>query len=238
MAEGSFFSSWPHRLALVASHAHHSLLEWAGATHCADCCRSSISPMEKQHFPRRARDLACPNPQESLQRSIHAELRPITDRRRILYGLAEGSFFSTWPRRFAIVASHARHSLLEVAGATRCADCCRISISLMEKQHFPRRARDLACSNPQASLQRSIYAELRPIADRRRILYGLAEGSFFSTWPRRFALVASHARHSLLEWAGATHCADCCRISISPMEKQHFPRRTRDLACSNPQASL
>ena len=46
---------------------------------------------------------------------------------------------------------------------------------------FSRRARDLACPNPLASLQRNIYGKLRPIADRRRILCGLAEGSFFST---------------------------------------------------------
>ena len=39
---------------------------------------------------------------------------------------------------------------------------------------------------------------------------------------RRLACVASHAHRSLLEWAGATHCVDCCLISISPMEKQHF----------------
>ena len=155
--------------------------------------------MERQHFARRARDLARPNPQASLQRSNYAEGRPIADRRRILYGPTNASFSSRWPHRFASVPSNAHKSLLEWAGARPCIGCCRIPISPTARQHFPRRARDLACPNSQASPQQSNYAELRPFADRRRILFGLMEGGFFPTRLRRLAFVASNAYHSLLE---------------------------------------
>ena len=155
--------------------------------------------MEWQHFPRRARDLACPRPQASPQGMNHAEVRSIADRRRILYGLTESSFFSTWPRRLASDASQVLNWLLGRAEARPCFDCCRISVSPMEKHTFPRRARDLACPKPQASPQGMNIAEVGPITDRRRISYGLAEGSFFSAWPRRLASVISHAHHSHLE---------------------------------------
>ena len=155
--------------------------------------------MERQHFARRARDLARPNPQASLQRSNYAEGRPVADRRRILYGPTNTSFSSRWPHRFASVPSNAHKSLLEWAGARPCIGCCRIPISPTARQHFPRRARDLARTNPQASPQGIKHAEVRLVANRRRILYSLAGGSFFSAWPRRLAPDASHAHHSLLK---------------------------------------
>ncbi len=155
--------------------------------------------MDRQYFPRRARDMVCPKPQASSQSINRAEVRSIADRRRILFGLTKASFFSRWPHRSASVASNAHKSLLEWAGARPCIGCCRIPISPTARQHFPRRARDLACPNSQASPQQSNCAELRPFADRRRILFGLMEGGFFPTRLRRLAFVASNAYHSLLE---------------------------------------
>ena len=61
----------------------------------------------------------------------------------------------------------------------------------MERQQFQRRARDLARPKPQASPHGINHAEVRLVADRRRILYSLAECCFCSARLCRLASVAS-----------------------------------------------